>query len=130
MTTTQPLSALTMLLSRHTRRREFILALGASAAWPLAARAQDRVQRIGVLVGASADDPDVRARLAAFVQRLKELGWEDGRNIRIEYRSGGGDPDRIRKHIAELLALVPDVVLTSGTTTMGPLLQATNTVPI
>jgi putative tryptophan/tyrosine transport system substrate-binding protein len=112
------------------RRREFILAFGASAAWPLAARAQDRVQRIGVLVGASADDPDVRARLAAFVQRLKELGWEDGRNIRIEYRSGGGDPDRIRKHIAELLALVPDVVLTSGTTTMGPLLQATNTVPI
>jgi putative tryptophan/tyrosine transport system substrate-binding protein len=113
------------------RRREFITLLGAAAfAWPLAARAQDRVQRIGVLVGAAADDPDVRARLAAFAQRLKDLGWEDGRNVRIEYRSGAGDPDRIRKHIAELLALVPDVILTSGTTTMGPLLQATNTVPI
>jgi ABC-type uncharacterized transport system substrate-binding protein len=114
------------------KRRAFILALGGAAVWPFAARAQqgERVRRVGVLVGAGTDDPDARVRLAVFVQRLKDLGWDDGRNIRIEYRSGGGDPDRIRKHVADLLALAPDVVLTSGTTTMGPLLQATNTVPI
>jgi putative ABC transport system substrate-binding protein len=106
--------------------------LGGAAAWPLAARAQqsERVRRIAVLVGAGGEDEDVAARRAVFLQRLKQLGWEDGRNARIEHRSGGGNPEQIRKHIAELLALSPDVFVTSGTTTMGPLLQATDSVPI
>ena len=85
--TTQPLSALRMLLSRHTRRREFITLLGgAAAAWPLAARAQhpERMRRIGVLIGFAEDDQEQRARTAAFLKRLQELGWTDGRNLRIE----------------------------------------------
>ena len=119
-------------LGRHVRRREFLQLLGAAAGWPLAAQAQqaERVRRIGMLVGAGGGDEEVAARHAAFLERLRQLGWEDGRNARIELRSGGGDPEQIRKHIAELLALSPDVVVTSGTTTMTPLLQATDSVPI
>jgi putative ABC transport system substrate-binding protein len=117
------------------RRREFITLLGgAAAAWPLAARAQqgDRVRRIGVLIGSAgdADDTDVQARLAAFQQGLQQLGWTDGRNMRIEYRRGAGDVDRIRRLAAELVALAPDVILASGTATGGALQQATRTVPI
>ena len=93
------------------RRREFItLVGGATAAWPLAARAQQRefMRRIGVLsAGASVDDPDVRARIAVFLQVLQQLGWTDGRNVRIDYRSGLGDPDNIRKAAVELVALAP-----------------------
>ncbi len=113
-------------------RRAFITLLGGIAAWPLVARAQqgERMRRIGVLVGAAADDQDVRARLAAFLQRLEELGWTEGRNMRIDYRGGAGDPERTRRHVADLIALAPDVVLASGTATMSPLLQATRTVPI
>ena len=94
------------------KRREFISLLGgAAAAWPLAARTQqpDRMLRIGHLVNLAADDPDSQARVAAFVQGLKELGWIDGRNIRIEYRWSDGDPDRVRRYTAELVALAPDV---------------------
>ena len=87
--TTQPLSALTMLLSRHTKRREFIALLGgAAAAWPLVARAQQSVRRIGVLFPGAADDQGGQARLTAFLQALQPLGWTDGRNVRIEYRWG------------------------------------------
>src|SRR5262249_25928371 len=114
------------------RRRNFIALLGGAAAWPFAAQAQqpERVRRIGLLLGAGVEDEAVPERRAAFVQRLRHLGWDDGRNARIEYRSGGGDPEQIRKHIAELLALAPDVIVNSGTSTMGPLMQATNSVPI
>src|SRR5256885_11413635 len=116
------------------RRREFVTLLGgATAAWPLAARAQqsERMRRIGVLTsGATADDPDGRARTAAFLQGLQQLGWIDGRNIRIDYRWGAGDADNMRKYAAELVALAPDVILASGTATVAPLLQATRTVPI
>jgi putative ABC transport system substrate-binding protein len=116
------------------KRREFITLLaGATAAWPLAARAQqsERMRRIGVLTsGATADDPDGRARTAAFLQGLQQLGWIDGRNIRIDYRWGAGDADNMRKYAAELVALAPDVILASGTATVAPLLQATRTVPI
>ena len=114
------------------RRREFLQLVGAAAGWPLAAQAQqpERMRRIGMLVGAGIEDEDVAARRAAFVQRLRHLGWDEGRNARIEHRSGGGDPEQIRKHIAELLTLAPDVIVTSGTTTMTPLLQATDSVPI
>jgi putative ABC transport system substrate-binding protein len=102
------------------------------ATWPLAARAQqpERMRRIGALSSLAADDPEAAARNAAFLQTLQELGWTDGRNVRIDYRWSAGDAERIRKHAAELAALAPDVILTTGTATMGPLLQATRTVPI
>ncbi|MGB8444717.1 MAG: ABC transporter substrate-binding protein, partial [Pseudolabrys sp.] len=101
--------------------------------WPLAARAQqgEQMRRIGVLTsGAAADDPDGQVRSAAFVRGLQQLGWTDGRNIRIDYRWGAGDADNMRKYAAELVALAPDVILASGTASVAPLLQATRTVPI
>jgi putative ABC transport system substrate-binding protein len=115
------------------RRREFIAYIGGAAIWPLTARGQqpERMRRIGVLTsGAAADDPDGRARGAAFLQGLQQLGWTDGRNIRVDYRWGAGDSDNIRKYAAELVALAPDVILASGTASVAPLLQATRTVPI
>src|SRR5258707_15553245 len=98
------------------RRREFITLIGAAAAWPLAGRAQqgDQMRRVGVLIGIAANDPDAQTRLAAFVQNLQPLGWTDSRNVRIDYRWGGGDADRVRKYAAELLALRPNVVFASG----------------
>jgi putative ABC transport system substrate-binding protein len=118
----------------HMRRREFITLLGgAAAAWPLAARAQqaDRVRRIGALIGApSADNPDAQANIRAFLQVLQQLGWTDGGNVRIDIRWGAGNADDIRKYAAELAALAPDVIFASGTASVGPMLQATRTVPI
>jgi ABC-type uncharacterized transport system substrate-binding protein len=113
------------------KRRQFITLLGgAAAAWPSAARAQQdgRVRRIGVLLGAH--DPNAEARLAAFLQVLQQLGWTDGRNVRIDQRWTLGDAERARKSAAELVALAPDVILASGASTIGPLQQATRTVPI
>ena len=112
------------------RRREFIAGLGA-AAWPLVARAQqpNRVRRIGALIGAAQDDTDTQARLAAFVQALAQLGWTDGRNVRIDYRWAAGNAENYRKYAAELVALAPDVVLAPGFS-VGPMIQATRTVPI
>lgn len=115
------------------RRREFISLLGGAAAgWPLAVRAQqaERMRRIGVLMNLSADDQTGQARFAAFLQALQQLGWTDGRNVRIDTRWGGGDAERIRGYAAELVALAPDVILAPGTPTVVPLLQATRTVPI
>jgi putative ABC transport system substrate-binding protein len=114
------------------KRREFILALGGAAAWPLVARAQqgERVRRVGVLGNVAADDPEAQARNAAFLQSLQELGWTVGPNVRIEYRCAGGDADRLRRYAAELVAFAPDVVLASGTSTVGPLMGATGTLPI
>ena len=114
------------------RRREFITLLGGAAAWPFAARAQqgEQMRRIGVLTGSSPDDKEVQARIAAFRQGLQQLGWTDGRNVRIETRWTGGIPVDIRKHATELVALAPDVILASGSAAVGPLLQATRTVPI
>ena len=129
----RPSSPLTMLLSRHTRRREFITLIGgAAAAWPLAARAQpsDRMRHIGVLMNTGPDDPEGKARNVAFEGALQELGWTDGRHVRIDYRWGAGDADRIRRYAVELVSLSPHVILTVGSATAGPLLQATRTVPI
>jgi putative ABC transport system substrate-binding protein len=115
------------------QRREFLALLGGAAvAWPLAAHAQqpDRLRRIGVLMAYAEDNPDGKPRLAAFAQRLQELGWTDGRNIRIEYRWSAGDAERTRRYAAELAALAPDVILAGNTSTVGPLQQATRTVPI
>jgi putative tryptophan/tyrosine transport system substrate-binding protein len=113
-------------------RRKFITLLGGVAAtWPLATGAQqpDRMRRIGVFMSLSENDSESQARLAAFAQGLQELGWSVGRNVRIEYRWGSGDAERIRKYATELAALAPDVILASGSATMGPL-QAFRGVPI
>jgi len=114
------------------RRREFIAGLGGAAAWPVVARAQQpaRMRRIGVLMNLAADDPESLTRIAAFHQGLQEVGWNIGRNVQIDYRSGLGDADRYRRYAAELVALAPDVILATGGTTVKPLLQATCTVPI
>jgi putative ABC transport system substrate-binding protein len=116
------------------KRREFITLLGGAAAgWPLAARAQqagERMRRIGVLTTLAADDEEAMARLAAFLQALQQLGWTGNRNVHIDYRWGAGEPERIRRHAAELAALAPEVILANGTAGVGPLLQATRTVPI
>jgi putative tryptophan/tyrosine transport system substrate-binding protein len=112
------------------KRRDFITLIGgAAAAWPLATRAQERVRRIGVLMNWSADDAEGQARLAAFTQGLKQLGWSEGRNLGIDTRWATADD--IRRHAAELVALAPDVLVAAGgTATVAPLIQATRTVPI
>ena len=114
------------------QRREFITLLGGAVALPLAARAQEieRMRRIGVLLPGSADDAEYQGRMAAFLQGLQQLGWSDGRNVRIDIRYAAGDANYTRKYAAELIALAPDVILAPGSTSLGPLLQATRTVPI
>jgi putative ABC transport system substrate-binding protein len=115
------------------RRRQFIAGLASSAAsWPFAARAQqgDRMRRIGVLQTLLADDPLLQAQTAAFAMALQELGWIDGRNLRIDYRFGAADTDRMRSHAAELVALAPDVVLAVGAPVTRAFQQASRTVPI
>jgi putative ABC transport system substrate-binding protein len=111
-----------------TSRREFITLLGgAAAAWPRAARGQqpDRMRRVGVLMALSASDPESSRRLTAFRKGLQDLGWTDGRNVQVETRFLTGDADRSRQHAVDLVATGPDVILAIGTTTLGPLQQAT-----
>jgi putative tryptophan/tyrosine transport system substrate-binding protein len=114
------------------RRRDFIKVIGVSVAWPLAASAQrpERMRRIGVLLPATADNPDFQARVGAFLQGLQQAGWSIGQNVRIDTRWATSNAAEIRRHAAELVALAPDVILAHGTSTAGPLLQATRTVPI
>jgi putative tryptophan/tyrosine transport system substrate-binding protein len=115
------------------KRRAFILAFGGAAAtWPLAARAQqaERVRRIGIILPASADDQDFQTWVGAFLQALAQLGWTIGNNVRIDIRWATTKAAEIRRHAAELVALAPDVILASGTSTVGPLLQVTRTVPV
>jgi putative tryptophan/tyrosine transport system substrate-binding protein len=114
-------------------RREFItLAGGAAAAWPLAVQAQqnERKRRVGVLMGLAADDAEAQDRIAAFEQGLQQSGWTNGRDLQIDYRRGAGDTNSTRRYADELVALAPDVILASGGTVVGALLQATRTVPI
>src|SRR5262249_50690177 len=118
---------------RQVKRRDFITLLGGAAVvWPLAARAQQREQmrRIGVLVSAVEVDPKQLEYITAFAQGLAELGWSVGRNVRIEYRWGAGDLNRFRAYAAELVALLPDVVLASAGSIVGAFQQASRTVPI
>jgi putative ABC transport system substrate-binding protein len=115
------------------RRRDFVALLGGAAvAWPLAARAQqaDRMRRIGVLMSTRAGDPEGEARRAAFLHGLQEFGWTIDRDVRIDIRWSAGNSGDIRKYAAELVALAPDVILASGGSVVGPLLQATRTVPV
>ena len=114
------------------KRRSFIAALGGAAAWPVVARAQqnDRMKRVGILFNLAADDPETMVRIPAFHRALAALGWTDGRNVRFDTRHSAGDADRLHKYVAELIALAPDVILAEGSPTVGPLLQATRSVPI
>jgi putative tryptophan/tyrosine transport system substrate-binding protein len=113
-------------------RREFITLVGAAAAWPFAASAQqgERVRRIGVLLPATADDPGFQARVGAFLQGLQQLGWRIGQNVQVDIRWATPDAEVVRKHATELAAQAPHVILAFGASTVGPILQATSTVPI
>ena len=120
-------------MASYIGRRKFLAALGGTAAvWPLAARAQqgERMRRIGVIMPAAADDSQFQTWVGAFLQGLALLGWTIGHNVRIDIRWATSNAAEIRRHAAELVALAPDVILASGTANVGPLLQATRTVPI
>ena len=113
------------------RRRQFIAALGSAAAWPLASLAQpEHRRRVGALMNFAATDVEGQARFDAFSNGLQQLGWTDGRNIQIDTRWAGNEPDYIRKHAVELVGLTPEVILASATITLVPLRQATRTIPV
>ena len=114
------------------RRREFIAGLGGAAAWPVAARAQqaDRVRRIGVLMPLDENDPGAKSSLSAFAQALADLGWTDGRNVRMDLRLAGADTNRIRALAQELVGLQPDIILTDGTPATVAVQRETRTIPI
>jgi putative tryptophan/tyrosine transport system substrate-binding protein len=114
------------------RRRHFITLLGGGAAWPMTTRAQqgDRVRRIGVLRGVAANDPMQQALTSAFVQALADLGWKEGRNIRIEYRMAAGDANLVQAQAAELAGLAPDVIFVQGTPPTTAVRRAAPTTPI
>ena len=122
-----------MLLSRHTRRREFIAALGGAAVWPMVARAQqtERVRRIGVLLPFdNADDPQVRQLWPAFKERLRELDWVEGRNIQFDVHFTTQDINRIRISAAELVASAPELLVVWSNPGLAALKLATQTIPI
>jgi putative tryptophan/tyrosine transport system substrate-binding protein len=115
------------------RRRDFVKAIGGSAiAWPLSARAQQagRLRRVSVLLGVPENDPETTSRVRAFRLGMRDSGWLEGRNVQIEYRYAGTDPDAIKKHIVELIRLAPDVILANSSPVMALLRLATNTIPI
>jgi putative ABC transport system substrate-binding protein len=114
------------------RRREFIAGLGGAAAWPLAARAQqgNRIRRIGVLMSGDQNDPVMKPRLPAFTQPLADLGWTDGRNVRIDLRWAGGDINRIRALAQELVGLQPDIIVTNSTLATVAVQRERRTIPI
>jgi putative tryptophan/tyrosine transport system substrate-binding protein len=114
------------------RRRDFAVFVGAAVAWPLMARAQqsEPLRRVGALLSTGEGDAQEQANLAAFVARLKELGWIEGRNLRLDIRWGAADDERNRRYAAELVALVPDVILADTSQTVGALQKATRTIPI
>ena len=114
------------------RRREFIAGLGSAAALPFAARAQlaERVRRIGVLMGGDESDPLRKLYVSALTQGLTDLGWTDGRNVRIDFRWTGGDTNRIRTLAQELVGLQPDIIVTNSTVRTVAVQQETRTIPI
>jgi len=114
------------------RRREFIGLLGGAAAWPLVARTQQpqRMRRIGMLLAFAESDPEGKRRIAAFQNRLQDLGWTDGRNIQFDYRWASGEADRLRMFAKELVDLQPDVIVVQNTGGLSALADATSTIPI
>src|SRR5262245_9314149 len=120
-------------MASYIGRREFLATLlGGAAAWPLAARAQqtERVRRVGVLISATEDDPQLQRQVAALQEGLRELGWIEGRNVHIDTRVSGGDPDRLKAHAADLAGLQPDALVASGPTPVLALQRETHSVPI
>src|SRR6516164_4948957 len=113
------------------RRRAFITLLGGAAAWPFAARAQapERMRRIVFLHSLAEDDPEVKARIAAFRQGLETLGWTENRNIQVEHRFAAGDVSRMQAHATELVNSAPDVIVASGSPVVAALKHATRTIP-
>src|SRR5262245_66402489 len=114
------------------RRRAFVTLLSGAAAWPLAARAQqgDRVQRVGVLLNAAATETEFQSYLASFTQTLRMLGWTEGQNLHIEVRWNAGDAGLSRTYAAELVGLMPDVILAGSTINLTVIQQTTSTVPV
>jgi len=114
------------------KRRTFIAGLGSAAVWPVVARAQqpDRTRRIGVLMGYDENDPEAKAWLSGFMQGLAELGWTEGRNLRMDVRWAAGNVDRTRMVAKELVDLQPDVILAHATTPTAALQRKTRTIPI
>src|SRR5215470_17117605 len=112
------------------RRRELITLLGGAAAWPRAARAQERMRRVGVLMNIAERDTEGRARIAALVQALESLGWTVGRNLQMDVRWAGADAVLFRKDAMELVTAAPDVILAATSSAVGPLREATKSVPI
>ena len=114
------------------RRREFLGILGCAAAWPIASKAQptERTRVVGVLTNLGPDDPEAKARITVFEKTLQQLGWAVGRDLKIEIRETGSDLDQLRRYAAELVALAPDVIISIGSVVLGPLQQATRTIPI
>jgi putative ABC transport system substrate-binding protein len=128
-----PIQSWLLSLGAYMQRREFITFLGgAVAGWPLAARAQqpDRVRRIGVMIANAESDPEGQDRVAAFRRGLQDLGWAEGRNLRIDYRWAAGEPNRARAFARELVALEPDVILANGTPALSALHEATTNIPV
>ena len=123
-----------MGLGGELRRREFIRLLGGAAAIPFAAHAQqgERIRRVAIFSSAATDtnDPEGQANVAAFLQAMQQSGWLSGQNLRIEQRVGANNAERMRKQAAELAAIAPDVIVSAGASSMGPLLQATRSVPV
>ena len=113
-------------------RREVIAGLGGAAAWPLAVRAQqrDRVRRIGVFMLLDENDPVAKSYLSAFTQALADLGWADGRNVRMDVRYAGDDINRTRAFAQELVGLHPDIILARSTPAAVALQRETRTIPI
>ena len=114
------------------RRRDFITLIGAATTWPLASRAQqpERLRRISVLLGVPENDPETNSRVRAFRLGMRDAGWVEGRNVQIEFRYAGTDPDAIKKHVAELIRLAPDVIVANSSPVMALLRPATNSIPI
>ena len=114
------------------RRRDFITLIGAATTWPLALRAQqpERLRRVSVLLGVPENDPETNSRVRAFRLGMRDAGWVEGRNLQIEYRYAGADRDTIKKHVAELIRLAPDVILANSGPVMALLRPATDTIPI
>ena len=114
------------------KRRAFITLLGGAAAWPLAARAQqlEQMRRVSIIIGIAENDPEARSRVRAFQQGLRDAGWVEGRNIRIDSRFAAADPDRIKAQVADLIRLEPDVIVANGTPVLAALRQATSSIPI
>jgi putative tryptophan/tyrosine transport system substrate-binding protein len=119
-------------MATNLRRREFITLLGGAAAWPFSAHAQQsaRMPRVGVLMSIAENDPEAKARLAAFQDGLQKLGWTEGRNLQIDHRWGEGEADRIRAYALELVGTKPDVIVAVATNALSALRDATRTIPI